>query len=96
MQPILSTYQGEHNKQGKKNVVRLGFLSGLCAGGVLIALVELWPRGLCLLFGTAGTSSEALSVIALRLYGVAAFLPGSISCFAAIIRPVKMRNRPFC
>ena len=76
MQPILSTYQGEHNKQGKKNVVRLGFLSGLCAGGVLIALVELWPRGLCLLFGTAGTSSEALSVIALRFYGVAAFFAG--------------------
>ena len=76
MQPILSTYQGEHNKQGKKNVVHLGFLSGLCAGGALIALVELWPRGLCLLFGTAGTSSEALSVIALRFYGVAAFFAG--------------------
>lgn len=76
MQPILSTYQGEHNKQGKKNVVRLGFFSGLCAGGVLIALVELWPMGLCLLFGTAGTSSEALSIIALRLYGAAAFFAG--------------------
>ncbi len=76
MQPILSTYQGEHNKQGKKNVVRLGFLSGLCAGGVLIALVELWPMGLCLLFGTAGTSSEALSIIALRFYGAAAFFAG--------------------
>ncbi len=76
MQPILSTYQGEHNKKGKKQAVRLGFLSGLCAGGVLIALVELWPKGICRLFGTAGTSSETLSIIALRCYGLAAFFAG--------------------
>ncbi len=76
MQPILSTYQGEHNKQGKKNVVRLGFLSGLCAGGALILLVELWPQGICLLFGVAGSASEALTVFALRLYGVAALFAG--------------------
>ncbi len=76
MQPILSTYQGEHNKQGKKNVVHLGFFCGLLAGGALIALVEAWPRGLCLLFGTAGTSSEALSILALRFYGIAALFAG--------------------
>lgn len=76
MQPILSTYQGEHNRQGKKSVALLGFLSGLCAGGALIALVELWPRGLCLLFGVAGSSSEGLAAHALRLYGAAALFAG--------------------
>lgn len=45
MQPILSTYQGEHNRQGKKTALRLGFTAGLAVGGALIALVELWPRG---------------------------------------------------
>ncbi len=87
MQPILSTYQGEHNKQGKKNVVHLGFFCGLLAGGALIALVEVWPRGLCLLFGTAGTSSEALSILALRFYGIAALFAGInillCSCYQA-------------
>ncbi len=76
MQPVLSTYQGEHNEQGKNNVVQLGFFSGLCAGGALILFVELWPRGLCLLFGTAGSSTEALTMLALRFYGVAALFAG--------------------
>jgi anti-sigma regulatory factor (Ser/Thr protein kinase) len=76
MQPILSTYQGEHNKQGKKNVARLGFLSGLAVGGILIVFVELWPEGMCLLFGLSGSSAEAIAFIALRIYGVAAFFAG--------------------
>ena len=76
MQPILSTYQGEHNRQGKKNAARLGFTAGLAAGGALIAFVELWPVGMCLLFGIAGSPSEALACTALRLYGAAALFAG--------------------
>ena len=76
MQPILSTYQGEHNRQGKQNALRLGFAAGLAAGGALIALVELWPRGVCLLFGIAGSQAEALAFTALRLYGAAALFAG--------------------
>lgn len=76
MQPILSTYQGEHNRQGRRNAARLGFAAGLSAGGALIALVELWPVGMCLLFGIAGSSSEALACTALRLYGAAALFAG--------------------
>lgn len=76
MQPILSTYQGEHNKLGKKKVVQLGFISGLAVGGLLIAFVEAWPRGMCLLFGIAGSATEALAVVALRMYGVAALFAG--------------------
>ena len=76
MQPILSTYQGEHNRQGKKNAVRLGFTAGLAAGGALIIFVELWPVGMCLLFGIAGSPSEVLACTALRLYGAAALFAG--------------------
>lgn len=76
MQPILSTYQGEHNRQGKKTALRLGFTAGLAVGGTLIALVELWPRGVCLLFGIAGSQAEALAFTALRLYGAAALFAG--------------------
>ena len=76
MQPILSTYQGERNRQGKRNAVRLGFTAGLAAGGALIAFVELWPRGMCLLFGIAGSASETLACTALRLYGAAALFAG--------------------
>ena len=76
MQPILSTYQGERNRQGKRNAVRLGFTAGLAVGGALIAFVELWPRGMCLLFGIAGSASETLACTALRLYGAAALFAG--------------------
>ena len=76
MQPILSTYQGEHNKIGKKKVVQLGFASGLAVGGLLIAFVEVWPMGMCLLFGIVGSASEALAVVALRIYGIAALFAG--------------------
>ena len=76
MQPILSTYQGEHNRQGMRNTVRLGFTAGLTVGGALIVLVELWPAGMCLLFGIAGSASEALACTALRLYGAGALFAG--------------------
>lgn len=76
MQPVLSTYQGEHNRQGKKNVVRIGFAAGLLVGGALVAFVELWPHGMCLLFGIAGSASEALAITALRIYGVSAMFAG--------------------
>ena len=83
MQPILSTYQGEHNRQGMRNTVRLGFTAGLTVGGALIALVELWPAGMCLLFGIAGSASEALACTALRLYGAAVLLiPLTFVCYA--------------
>lgn len=76
MQPILSTYQGEHNHTGKKNAIRFGFISGLCAGGVLIAFVMLYPCGMCQLFGIAGTQTESLVHTALRLYAIAAPFAG--------------------
>ena len=37
MQPVLSTYQGEHNARGKRRVFELGLFSGLLVGGALIA-----------------------------------------------------------
>jgi len=76
MQPILSTYHGEHNKTGIQNVARLGLLAGLSVGGALILLIEIWPLSMCLLFGIAGSASEALAFWALRVYGVAALFAG--------------------
>ena len=76
MQPILSTYHGEHNRPGMKHTAKLGLLSGLIVGGLLILFVEIWPKGMCLLFGIAGTDTEGLAHIALRLYAAAALFAG--------------------
>ena len=76
MQPILSTYQGEHNVQGHRSVVRLGFGSGMAVGGALCLLIALWPGGMCALFGIGGTPAEALASTALRIYVLGAFFAG--------------------
>ncbi len=76
MQPILSTYAGERDAQGTRTALRLGFFYGMVAGGSMIALVALWPMGLCLLFGIAGSSAQRLAFHALRLYSVAAVFAG--------------------
>lgn len=76
MQPILSTYHGERNLPGQKTLMRIGFVSGILTGGAMIALVAIWPAGICALFGVAGTAAEPLAHIALRIYALGAFFAG--------------------
>ena len=76
MQPILSTYHGEHNYQGRKNAVRLGFLSGILTGSLFIGLVAFFPRSFCLLFGIQEAALQTVAVSALRIYCLGAFFAG--------------------
>ena len=76
MQPILSTYQGEHNQAGCRSMACLGFGSGIAVGGALILLVECWPEGMCLLFGIGDSATRTLACLALRIYGLGAFFAG--------------------
>ena len=76
MQPLLSTYLGEHNGAGRRRVARLGFASGIAVGGALILAIELWPMGMCFLFGIDGTQAQDLAFTALRIYGLGAFFAG--------------------
>ena len=77
MQPILSTYQGEYNRAGRRTMGVLGFGSGMVVGGALILLIELWPVGICLLFGVTGGAEQDLVCLALRIYGLSAFVAGT-------------------
>ncbi len=76
MQPILSTYHGERNMPGQKTLLWIGFASGIATGGSMVLLVALWPKGICALFGIAGSEAEALAVSALRIYALGAFFAG--------------------
>lgn len=76
MQPILSTYQGEHNIQGRKSAVKLGFGSGMAVGLALCLFIALWPEAMCGVFGILGTGAEALAATALRIYVLGAFFAG--------------------
>lgn len=76
MQPILSTYQGEQNIQGRRCAVKLGFGSGMAVGLALCLVIALRPQLMCALFGIGGTGAEALACTALRIYVLGAFFAG--------------------
>lgn len=77
MQPLLSTYLGEHNTPGRRRTAQLGFATGMGAGGLLILCILLWPGGMCTLFGVAGTAAEGLARLALRIYALGAVFAGA-------------------
>lgn len=76
MQPLVSTYSGEHNEIEKQKTKRLGLFYGSLAGGTAIMLVMLFPGAMCRLFGLHSPENVALGAFALRLYGVGAFFAG--------------------
>lgn len=76
MQPIVSTYQGEHNIIGKDNIYSIGMRSGTTVGLILILFIMLCPQAICLLFGVIEPEVQELAKFALRIYVVGAFFAG--------------------
>ena len=76
MQPILSTYHGEQNDPGRKNLLRIGNLTGIVVGCLMIIPSAIYPDWLCLLFGVAGSEAEPLACLALRIFVSGAFFAG--------------------
>ncbi len=76
MQPILSTYHGEHNYRGRKNAAKMGFFSGILSGSLLICFVAGAPECFCILFGIRDPILQTASASALRIYCLGAFFAG--------------------
>ena len=76
MQPLLTTYSGERNRTGRRSTVKIGMLSGILAGSVIIIIIELFPGLICSLFGVTEASIAAMTSTALRIYCVGAFFAG--------------------
>ena len=76
MQPVASTYYGERNSPGLHNLIQIGFTAGIGVGSLVILICEIWPMGLCHLFGIAGSGAEALACRAIRIFGGGAFFGG--------------------
>lgn len=68
MQPMVSTYCGEHRRQGMLNTVRYAFTYGCGAGNLSALLIFLFPRAVCALFGLGGGAAAEMGTAALRLY----------------------------
>lgn len=95
LQPLLSTYFGEHNLKGSKRAMNLGLGSGCAAGAVVIAFVELFPELICALFGIAGGETGALACMALRIYAFGAFFGGISILIICRYQSEGMERRAF-
>lgn len=76
MQPLISTYCGERNEEGKRRTLKLGIISGMVAGGSAIALVYAFPGFLCRFFGLGEGGIMAMGSNALRIFCIGAFFGG--------------------
>lgn len=95
MQPIASTYQGEHNVSGKKSIYSIGLKYGTVVGLILILFIMIYPEGMCALFGVRESGALELAKIALRLYVVGAFFAGLNIMNANYYQSCEEEKAPF-
>lgn len=67
MQPMVSTYWGEHRREGMRNVFRYACFYGCGLGMSAALLMFLFPQAMCGLFGLYGGETARLGRMALRL-----------------------------
>ena len=77
-QPLTSTYFGEKNIEGLDNIYNISLKTCLITGIITSAFIIIWPNSMTLLFGVSGTSTEAVALYALRIYGVSTFFAGML------------------
>lgn len=69
-QPIMSTYHGEKNAMGMKNIHRLSMIVCAIVGVVISVLVFAFPNVICMLFGIDDVATQEIAFYALRVYAV--------------------------
>ncbi len=67
MQPLIGTYFGEKNHQLIKRVMRAGIKAALTEGVIATALIWIFSRQFCALFGISGGETLAPSMTAIRI-----------------------------
>ena len=75
-QPIISTFCGERNIKGRKNILSYSIIYGSIAGGIAIIFISIFPEIMCGIFGLTDTEAINMGTYALRVYCVGAFFAG--------------------
>ncbi len=76
MQPLLSTYNGESNEKEIAHTGKLGIISGVLSGGLVIAVIAIFPKTICNIFGLTANSIVPTASYALRVYCLSAVFAG--------------------
>lgn len=67
-QPVLSTYYGEHNYGGCRNLERFGTWTALLTGAAAACLVAVFAGPVCAVFGLPPDEGGEMGIWAVRLY----------------------------
>ncbi|MDD7178490.1 MAG: MATE family efflux transporter [Lachnospiraceae bacterium] len=77
MSPLISTYDGEQNREGEWKTLWLAQTWTTAVGFVMIAVFLAAPQLLCSLFGLAGAVEYAVGMKALRIYSLGVVFAGA-------------------
>lgn len=75
-QPIISTFCGERNVKGQKNILSYSIVSGSIVGGIAIICIAVFSEFMCQIFGLRGSEAINMGIYALRVYCAGAFFAG--------------------
>lgn len=75
-QPILSTFLGEHNKQGRQSIIFNSFFSGILFGIPTFVFIFCMADTICCIFGLDTPLSIQLGSHALRMYSIGIVFTG--------------------
>lgn len=95
MQPVASTYYGESNGPGLRNLYRTGFAAGAAAGSFLILTAICRPDLVCLLFGLTDSAVLALACTAIRIFAAGAFFGGLSILFCNYLQARGLESYAF-
>lgn len=76
MQPLVSTYCGEHNEEGKQSIRRLGFFWGSLAGITAAVILCMVSSAMCRIFGLTQPEVISMGNRAIRIYCIGAVVGG--------------------
>lgn len=78
LQPMVSTFHGECNKSNIRCTLQQAFKVAVVMSLLVIALLVLFPQGVCFAFGLRTAQEMALGVVAIRVYAVCV-LPAGVN-----------------
>lgn len=94
-QPIISTYHGEKNTSGMKNIKRLSIKISLGMGVLVSILIMAFPQLICMLFGINDAATQEIAFYALRVYAVSICFIGLNMMYTAFAQCVEDAKTAF-
>lgn len=76
LQPMVSTFHGEHNRRNVLCTLKQAFRVSAAAGLILILILMLFPGQVCFAFGLRTAEELAMGAAAIRVYALCVLLSG--------------------